>query len=104
VVRRHEWELLIAVLSYSRDIFVAKVMEKFAENLIMWIREQRRQEKSKGRDIHCSSEIRVDNRQAVRVDETTIPKDALVQLMSFAAKNGLRVHVILEPYKGGALL
>jgi len=104
VVRSHEWELLLGFLLSGTTIFATTVIKKFAEKLITWVLEQRRQEKSKERDIHCPSEIRVDNRQAVRVDEATIPKDALVQLMEHAAKEGLRVQVILEPYEGGALL
>jgi phosphohistidine phosphatase SixA len=97
-VRSHEWEFLLDVLVVGTSSFATVLTEKFAEKLITWVREQRRQERSKKRDIQSPSEIRVDNRQAVRVDEATIPRDALVQQqMAFATKEGLRVQVILEP-------
>ncbi len=98
VVRSHEWELLLDPLLWGTEIFMMKVIGKFAEKFITWVLEQRRQEKSKEREIHCPSEFRVDNRQVVRVDEATIlPRDALVQQMAFAAKEKLPVKVILEP-------
>jgi phosphohistidine phosphatase SixA len=98
VVRSHEWELLLDPLLWGTEIFMTTVIGKFAEKFITWVLEQRRQEKSKEREIHCPSEFRVDNRQVVRVDEATIlPKNALIQQMAFAAKEKLPVKVILEP-------
>jgi len=104
VVRSHEWELLLCVLVSCTERFATKLIEKLAKKLITWVHEQRRQERSKAREIHCPSEIRVDNRQAVRLDESTIPKDALVQLITIAVEKRLRVQVILEPCEDGALL
>lgn len=98
VVRSHEWELLFGALLWGTGIFMEKVIEKFAEEFITWVLEQRRQETNKEREIHCPTEFRVNNQQVVRVDEATIlPKNALIQLMTFAANKKLRVKVILEP-------
>jgi hypothetical protein len=92
--RTHEWELILGLVIAGSGAYFAGALQNLGEKTVEWVVDQ-----AKKRGAHRHPEVALPQGSGVKIDpgqpQASIPDVA--NLLEQAARQHLRVHIIIEP-------